>query len=258
MGNSAPTFIPEEHLPTVIELTAQALVDDGLVTQPLPPTVDPSAITPTPSASDTPTLTLQPSLTLTSTIDVVMGTPEPLTLPDPLPQAEIQIISPGRLSRVTSPFNLHVYLSPPRNDREDNLDYQISVYGENGKLLKRESLTRENGDESSSHLLMDLNFEISSEAQTARLEMRAVDPSSRISALASTDVVLLSGGEPEIKTILDLYADLIIQQPIPSTLIQGDVLIVQGVTRFAPNDQLLVELINRNGNQVGSAVLTVG
>ncbi|TFG49301.1 MAG: hypothetical protein E4H33_02545 [Anaerolineales bacterium] len=257
-GNSVPTFIPEEYLPTVIEMTAQALVDAGLVTPPSPPTVDPSAITPTPSASDTPTLTLEPPLTLVPTIGIVLGTPEPITLPDPLPQAEIQIISPGRLSRVTSPFNLHVYLSPPNNDKEENLRYQISLYGVDGKLLKRESISREAGEEGSSHLVMELTFDISGEAQTARLEVSSVDPSSRISNLVSTDVILLSEGIPEIKTILDLFADMIIQQPIPSTLIQGDVLIVQGITRYAPGDEILVELINRNGNQVGSAVLPVG
>jgi hypothetical protein len=104
---------------------------------------------------------------------------------------------------------------------------------------------------------MELNFKISGEAETARLEVSAVDPYQRITALDSTDVILLSAGTPEIKSIPDLYASLIIQQPIPSTLIQGDVLIVQGLTRFAPEDQLLVELINKDGNQVGSAVLPV-
>ncbi len=254
-GNSVPTYIPEEYIPTLIELTAQALVDEGLVT---PPSPDPAAITPTPAITDTPTITLHPSVTPTPTLDVVLGTPEPLTLPDPLPQAEIQIINPGRLSRVISPFNLHVYLAPPRNEREENSTYQISLFGDNGQVLERETITREKEESGNSHLLLDLDFNISGEAETARLEVSAIDPYNRISALDSTDVVLLSAGDPEIKSILDLYASLIIQQPIPSTLIQGDVLNVQGVTRFAPDDELLVELINRDGNQVGSAILPVG
>ena len=254
-GSSVPTYIPEEHIPTLIELTAQALVDGGLVT---PPTPDPGAITPTPAITDTPAITLPPSATPTPTLDVVLGTPEPLTLPDPLPQAEIQIINPGRLSRVISPFNLHVYLAPPRTEREEDTTYQISLFGDNGQLLERETIIREKEESGNSHLLLDQNFTINAEAMTARLEVSAVDPYNRISALDSTDVILLSAGEPEIKSILDLYASLIIQQPIPSTLIQGDVLNVQGVTRFAPDDELLVELIDRDGNQVGSAVLPVG
>ena len=250
----APTFIPEEHLPTLIEMTAQAMVDQGLVT---PPTPDPAAITSSPTITDTPTITPIPLDTATPTLDVIMGTPEPLTLPDPLPQAKIQIINPGRLSRVISPFKLHVYLALPRNEQEENSSIMISLYGDDGRILEREIIPSEDYEKGNSHLLMDFDFDIRGEAETARLEVSAVDPYNRVSSLDSTDVILLSDGTPEIKSILDLYASLIIQQPIPSTLIQGDVLIVQGVTRFALDDQLLVELINRDGNQIGSAVLPV-
>ncbi len=250
----APTFIPEEHIPTLIEMTAQALVDQGLVT---PPTPDPAAITPSLTITDIPTITPTPGDTATPTLDVIMGTPEPLTLPDPLPQAEIQIINPGRLSRVISPFKLHVYLALPKSEQEENSSIMISLYGDNGRILEREVIPSEDDESGNSHLVTDFNFDIPGEAETARLEVSAVDQYNRISSLDSTDVILLSDGTPEIKSILDLYASLIIQQPIPSTLIQGDVLIVQGVTRFAPNDELLVELIDRDGNQVGSALVPV-
>lgn len=253
--NSVPTFIPEEYIPTLIELTAQALVDEGLVT---PPTADLSKITPSPDMTVTPAISETPENTPTPTLDVILGTPEPPTLPDPLPQAEIQIINPGRLSRIISPLNLHVYLAPPRNEREENTSYQITLYGDSGQVLERLTVFRDELEKGNSHLLLDIDFSVRGEAQTARLEVSAVDLYNRISALDSTDVILLSDGSPEIKSILDLYANLIIQQPIPSTLIQGDVLIVQGVTRFAPGGELLVELVNRDGNQVGSAVLAVG
>lgn len=252
--NPAPTFIPEEHIPTLIEMTAQAMVDQGLVT---PPTPDPAAITSSPTITSTPSITPIPGDTATPTLDVIMGTPEPLTLPDPLPQAEIQIINPGRLSRVRSPFNLHAYLALPKSEQEENSSIMITLYGDDGRILMRELIPGEEGESGNSHLVMDFSFNISGEAETARLEVSAVDSYNRITSLDSTDVILLSDGTPEIKSILDLYASLIIQQPIPSTLIQGDVLIVQGVTRFAPDDQLLVEMINREGNQVGSAVLSV-
>jgi len=252
--NPAPTFIPEEHIPTLIEMTAQALVDQGLVT---PPTPDPAEITPSPTITDIPTITPTPGDTATPTLDVIMGTPEPLTLPDPLPQAEIQIINPGRLSRVISPFKLHVYLALPKSEQEENSSIMISLYGDNGRILEREIILSEDDESGNSHLVTDFNFDIPGEAETARLEVSAVDTYNRISSLDSTDVILLSDGTPEIKSIVDLYASLIIQQPIPSTLIQGDVLIVQGVTRFAPNDELLVELIDRDGNQVGSALVPV-
>ena len=257
-GNSPATFIPEEYLPTVIELTAQAMVDEGLVT-PLPTsTIDPNAPTLTPIPSETPIPpSPEPEITPSETLDLILRSPEPLTLPDPLPQGEIQIISPGRLSRVRSPFDIHVYLAPPSNEKDESSSYQVSLYGDDGRLLVRHFFTRDGSEESNTHLVLDITFEVSGDAETARLEVKSLDGYGRTSALASTDLILLSNGDPEIKSIQDLFENLIIQQPISSTLIQGDVLVIQGVTRFAPEDQLLVELMNRNGGLIGSDVILV-
>ncbi len=256
-GDPLPTLIPEEKLPTVIELTAEALVAGGLVTPPPTFTLDPHVATITPEVTDTPTITLTPQESPTATLDIVLSTPEPVKVPDPLPGAEIQIISPGRLSRVLSPLALHLFLVPPRNDKGEDLLYQISLYGDNGRLINRETITREAETSAGYHLQLDLSFDINKEAEAARLEISAVDPYNRISAVETTDIVLLSAGEQEIKSIHDLYANMIIQQPVASTLIQGDLLTVQGVTRLAPGDELLVECLNRDGSLVGSAVLEV-
>lgn len=255
-GNLPPTFIPEEKLPTVIELTAQALVDQGLVTPPPSPTLSPAQQTATAAPTITSTVTPQPSISLTPTINVVMGTPEPMTLPDPLPQAEIQIINPGRLSRVVSPFKLHIFLAPALSIKGE-LNYQVSLYGDDGRLLVRESFSREDGDGDTSHHILDIQFEINKSAETTRLEISSLDEYERITAITTTDLILLSEGEVEIKAIQDLFDNLVIQQPISSTLIQGDILIIQGVTRFAPEEQLIVELINRDGGQVGSGIVLV-
>ncbi len=96
-------------------MTAQALVDQGLVT---PPTPDPAAITPSLTITNIPTIMPTPGDTATPTLDVIMGTPEPLTLPDPLPQAEIQIINPGRLSRVIPLSNCMSTWPCPRANRK--------------------------------------------------------------------------------------------------------------------------------------------
>jgi hypothetical protein len=254
-GNLPPTFIPEDQLPTLIEMTAQALVDQGLVT-PLPTeTLSPDQLTATAEPTLLPTDTSQPSVTPSPTLDMVIATPEPLTLPDPLPQAEIQIISPGRLSRVRSPFRLHLFLAPPRSDRGEQLSYQLTVYGNDGRVLVKKDLTPE--DSGSSHKIEFVFYEIQESAETARVEIRSLDNYGRTTALVTTELVLLSEGDDEIKAIKDLYDNLVIQQPIPSTLIQGDKLIVQGVTRYAPDNQLVVEMIDRQGSQIGSGLIRV-
>lgn len=247
-------------MPTVIELTAQALVDEGIIQiTPAPlPTSTPETITATPAPTDTQTPSNpEPEFTPTETIDLALVNQEPLTLPNPLPYGEIQLISPGRLSRVTSPFSIHAYLTPPRNEKEEESSYQVSLYGDDGRLLVRHFFVREAEQSGNTHLVMEIIFEVSGDAEAARLEVSSLDGYGRISALATTDLILLSEGDPEIKSVKDLYENLIIQQPISSTLIQGDVLIIQGVTRFAPQDQVLVELMNRDGGLVGSEVLLV-
>jgi hypothetical protein len=256
-GLRVETLIPEDKLPTVVELTAQALIDQGLVTPPPTSTIDPDAVTPTSALTDTPTITSTPLDSPTPTLNFVISTPEPLKIPNPLPQAEIQIISPGRLSRVLSPFRLHLYLIPPRNDRGEDMVYQVSLYGENGRLVNRETVTRTPEESKNPHLILYIEFNISGQAESARLEISSIDPYNRVTAVKTTDVILLGEGDQEIKTILNLYADMIIQQPVPSTLIQGDKLTVKGLTRIAPSDELLVECVNRDGNQIGSAVIEV-
>lgn len=253
-GSRLPTLIPEDKIPTVIELTAQALIDQGLVTPPPTSTVDPEALTLTPPL---PSLTTVPLDSPTPTFDIVLGTLEPAKVPNPIPQAEIQIISPGRLSRIQSPIKLHLYLIPPRNDRGEDITYQISLYGENGKLINQETLVRSPEESRNPHLVLDFDFRISGQAETARVEISSIDPYSRMTAVETTDVILLKGGDEEIKAILDLGADMIIQQPVPSSLIQGDSLIVRGFTRIAPNDELKVECLNRDGGRIGSGVIEI-
>lgn len=256
-GGRLPTLIPEEKIPTLIELTAQALIDQGLVTPPPTWTIDPELATATPEFTDTPTITGMPQDSPTPTLDIILGTPEPAKVPDPLPQPEIQIISPGRLSRVLSPFRLYLYLIPPRNDREEDMVYQISLYDENGKLINRETINRTPEESRNPHLVMDIDFKISGQAESARLEISSVDPYSRVTAMETTDVILLAAGDEEIKTILNLNPDMILLQPVPSTLIQGEELTVRGFTRIAPSGELLVECINRDGGKIGSGVIEV-
>ena len=70
-GDPLPSAIPEEKLPTVVEMTAQALIDQGLVTLPPSATIDPEAVTPTPTITDTPTITPTPQDSPTPTLNFV-------------------------------------------------------------------------------------------------------------------------------------------------------------------------------------------
>ncbi len=258
-GESAPTFIPEDHLPTAVALTADAFSEEevSLLQQTINPFPGPTAGNQQPSATAVPSQTPRPQITAdpatsTPTLEITLEDPQPIQFPDPLPYARIQMISPGPLSRVTSPFNIHAYLDPG-----EKRQVQVSLYGEDERLLVRHQVSFQDSQSQKVHLKMDLSFEISENAETARLEVSTKDPYGRVTALSSTDVILLAEGEPGLNAPLDLYENIIIQQPITSNLIQGDSLIVKGFTRHAPQELVVVHLLNRQGGMVGSKVIEV-
>jgi hypothetical protein len=258
-----PTLIPEEHLPTAIALTAEALIlpsptlqpagqggggsGQGLPTEQIDPPSSTPAPTDRPAPSQTPTR-LPPSPTPT----YVLKNPAEISLPDSIPYGEIQILNPGPLSRVVSPIRLHAYLNPGEDDR-----VRVSLYGEDGRLLVRHVLSYSAPPAYKVHLKVDLDFEIPGVAETGRLEISTQDEYGRTDALAATDLILLSEGQSDVNPPLDLYEGIIIQHPIPSALIQDGTIIVQGFTRYAPSDQLYVELVNFRGGVVGSKVIGV-
>jgi len=70
--------------------------------------------------------------------------------------------------------------------------YQISLYGENGKLINRKTITRSPEEFGDAHLVLDIDFKISGKAEAARLEISSVDPYYRVTAMETTDVILLA------------------------------------------------------------------
>jgi len=259
-----PTLMPEDEVPTAIALTAQALVSSRPT-----PTLSPPVHSPTPlprdgtSTADAPSVGGGPSASDTETPTPIVSTPSPsptyaledlspTSLPSSLPYGDIQILNPGPLSKVTSPLQLHAYLYPGEDER-----VRVALYGEDGRLLVRRVVRYRSSPADKVHVKLDLNFEIPGMAETARLEISTKDEYGRLTALSSTDVILLTEGEPDINPPLDLYEKTIIEEPIPNTLIQGGKVIVKGYTRYAERGQLLVEIVNFRGGVVGSKIIGV-
>lgn len=257
-----PTLIPEEHLPTAIALTAEALTLPTPTFQPagqggggapgdLPESVLMPSPTPEPSRTPAPSLT-PTEFPPTPTPTYILSKPAEIKLPDKIPYGEIQILNPGPLSKVVSPIQVHAYLNPGEDDR-----VRVALYGEDGRLLVRHVLSYSAPPSYKVHLKVDLEYEISGAAEAGRLEISTRDEYGRTDALATTDLILLSEGQADINPPLDLYEDIIVQHPVPSALIQDGEIIVQGFTRRYPGEQLLVELVNFRGGIVGSKVIGV-
>ena len=278
-----PTLIPEEQIPTVVAMTADAMVSQTVAAQPtstktLPPTftktiipttagpsptaspttkatqsptvtdteppTDTPTITLTPTETPTPTTTASPTLTLTPTSDFT-ATPIP---PDEIPFAAVQIIHPSHLSKVVSPIDLYTFVVPGGDGR-----IRVELTGEDGRLLYRQVfLYSDTPAGARVHLKTSIAFEIAGVAETARLTVSVNDEHEQLKSLSSVDLVLLADGQAELNPSGDLLENIFIQQPTIKTLIQGDSIRVTGLARTGDNQPLLVELIAADGRVIGS------
>lgn len=255
----APTTIPTEQLPTIIALTVQAAPQSthepsptlvqvqteleaatptvrGIRTRTLTPTTLPS-----PTPTHTSTATASPTPTITPTIT---DTPRP-----EIPLSVIRINRPAPLSRVASPLEVRAVLPPGAGGI-----FRVELLGEDGRLLARQVL---NYQGLRINLSIDLPFEIAAAAETGRLQIFINDVFGRITALSSTEVLLLSIGRSEYHPAGDQRDRILILQPVPEDLISGGVLTVFGKARPNEDEPLLVELVAENGAVVGQRLVAV-
>jgi len=247
---------PTEYLPTLIALTMAA---NGPASQ--AEATSTSSPTQTPTASQTPpaTRTLQPSQTATAlasspTLRLAQASVSPSSTPLPeIPEALLQIRNLGALSRVTSPLHLYAYIKTGAGGR-----VLIELLGEDNRSLYRElkviSYVEPGG---STSLSTDLDFEIASTAEMGRLRLSIADEHSRTVAINSVPLVLLSIGDPDIISPIDVLAPIAIQQPMPKKLIQGGKVLVTGLARSGGMGTLMVKLVASDGKEVGSRLAGV-
>lgn len=230
-----PTPLPTEFLPTSIALTVAAGLPAATPST-APTRTGTATATPTASATLTPTPTFTPSVTPTPT-----DTPIPL-----IPLADIEIRTPGQLSKVISPIPVRAVLIPGQGG-----NVTIELLGEDGRLLARqitplnENLGRKAG------LILDLPFEIPGEAELGRLQISTLDRFGRPQALSSVDLILLSSGAADLNIPTDFLTRLTIEEPPPNGLIQGGTLIVTGHARPVTGQPFLAELIAEDGRVIG-------
>ncbi len=236
-----PTLIPTEQLPTVIAMTAEAMVT-------------PSS-TPEPTSTITPTEVvvideLDESDAASETSPVEDSNPSP-TSQSPIPPAQIAIFNPGPLSKVVSPISLVAYVVPGADERA-----RLELWGEDGRLMYRR-IFNFTTSAPQGRIVTDFGFEIPGVAETGHLSIQTQDEYGRLLALASIDLILLSSGDADISLASDTLSPIVIQNPIEKELIFGDKMLVEGVARTASDQPLLVEIVAADGRILGSRLAGV-
>ncbi len=225
-----PTPYPPEYLPTVIALTANSAMNTMQVeTKNAPPTI-----------------------TATPTETPIPPTPLPTNTPTPSPTppgAQIRILMPGPMSKVTSPLILRMEIVAGGSDL-----VQVDLFGEDGRLLAR-TLERVPSRPSGVYVSMKIPFEVRMAGELARLTISSKDEQGRMQSVSSVHLLLLSIGEDEITPVSDFSERLVIYQPEPEVQAVGGELLVEG--RFQPfnEQQVIMELVGEDGKVLGSRIL---
>lgn len=241
-----PTPLPTEYLPTSIALTVAA----GLVTNTNTETPSPEALpgepTHAPRPSSTPTATPLPTETPTPTATFTPSiTPTPSNTPVPVvPLADIELRTPGSLSKVTSPIPVRAFVFPGALGR-----VTVELLGEDGRLLTREIVVL--GEGRKAGLALELPFDIPGVSELGRLQIYTADAFNRPKTMVSVDLILLSTGTADLNIPTDFLAHLAIKDPQEGDLIQGGNVIVSGLARPTTGLSFLAELIDEKGQVVG-------
>lgn len=125
----------------------------------------------------------------------------------------------------------------------------VELFGEDSRLLVRKVLSYTPG--SRARIAVDLEFEIPVVAEAGRLVISTEDNDSRVSALASVDLILLSLGNEEINPAGDQLESIIIREPSSNMLIQGGSLMVSGLAHPSGDSPLIIQLLKADGSPAG-------
>jgi hypothetical protein len=228
-----PTPYPPEYLPTVIALTANAVNASGTETALA------SIETATPSEIPPPTLTFTPGPTHTAT---------------PVPWhrfGAIRFVSPGPMSKVLSPIQLHLEVVSGASQK-----VQVDLYGEDGRLLARELrkvLTTGKG----AVVSVRIPFETRAAAELGRITVSTLDKEGRIQSLNSLRLLLLSSGVNVINRVGDPAEPVLVIKPRKEETVSGGVVNVKGDIWPFNLQPVVLELVDSAGKSLGLRLLSV-
>jgi hypothetical protein len=259
--NTVPTPFPEDFIETSIKLTKEAgeLSTSAAILNPSTPeaTETPIAHNPT-QIPDTPENTpdqsgegtnITPPPPQTSTQPPVINPDSSLVN---IPEAAIQITSPGPMSKISSLLKVNATLNtePDGHMRIEVWLEPLTPEGE-PRLLLRELQNFISDPTPRIFISKEFDVEISRVAEFGQLRVSTYDADNRMVALTSVDLLLLSFGDMEINPPGDLRESIVILEPGENELIQGGTAFVSGLVRSVRNQYLTINLTTPEGKVIG-------
>jgi len=193
-----------------------------------------------PFTTTTPVIVIEdPNLSFTAT-------PEPLRFS--LPKEKVAILRPATGSNVTSPFRVNGYAGPSWNNR-----VELRLIGEDGREISRTIAYLLSLPGNAGPFTIEINFETNLVAEAARLEVGIFSKDdTQLDHVASVDLLLLSIGTPRSHWTIHGPEQIHILSPREYERLQGGVVSVSGVGWTKAEGPLQIEVLDREGNVVGS------
>jgi hypothetical protein len=203
---------------------------EGGANSPLIPTDDPAQVPPTVAASPTPSM----------------------------PEAAIQLTSPGPMSKITSILNVAGTLhTEPDGHMLFELWLEPLTPDGDPRLLMRELQNFISDPTAWIYIAKQFDIEISRLSEFAQLRVSTYDADNRMVALASVDLLILSVGEAELNPPGNLQERIVILEPGENKLIQGGTVLVSGRVHASENEFLTVNMVAPDGKVVGVQQIAV-
>lgn len=257
------------EMPTTTPVPSATLRPIASIT-PRPTQTQLPSMTPTllPTATETPppawvTIMLTPETGDTSgtpdpneqgegTVDATSSRTRFPTSTPPPPSAILTIQKPGPYSKVVSPIELRVIVHPG----DDKLVY-LDLIGEDGRVINSQNYNFSASTNYWIYTVQKIPFEIQSFAESARLVLYTRDQYNRIIYQVSVDLILLQFGDDSINIPVVVDEPYIIRKPWEGGTVRGGVMEVDGLARLVNDQPLIIELIDEEGNLVGSAEVEI-
>lgn len=221
--------------------TATVIATPQLMASPTPKQTATSSPSPPVATETSPPLDTSP----TDLSSLLLYTPTHTPAP-PIPDARIQILRLGELSKIASPLQVSTRLTCG-----EGKNIRFELYGEDGRLLARYLRTYNNIPWNTARIGFNMDFEISAAAELGRLVVSAEDSYGRLIEANSIDLILMAQGMSEINPPGGLQQRIIIQDPPEQSVIQTGKLIVSGRARPATNQPLRAMLVGEDGKILG-------
>ena len=233
---------------TLVACTETTMVPTITIT-PIPPTPSPTILletgTPKPFTTTTPVIVIEdPSLSFT---------PAPEPLPISLPKEKVAILRPADGSNITSPIRVNGYAGPSWNNR-----VELRLIGEDGRLISRNIAYLLALPGNAGSFTTEIDFETDLIAESARLEVSTFSTiDTQLEHVASVDLILLSIGSPRVHWTIHGPEQITILSPREYEIIQGGTASVRGVGWTKTDSPFYLDVLDREGNVVGSSEIHV-